>query len=101
MAEHRQGYLSMNEPSKALERLVLTKALRHGGQACLRWMASNVSIATDPAGNIKPVKPDARAAAKIDGIVSAVMAIGASILGENDGKRHGPSIYETRGALIL
>ena len=63
-------------------------------------MAGNVAIACDPAGNIKPVKPDARAAAKIDGIVAAVMAIGASILGSG-GQSDGPSVYEERGVLIL
>jgi hypothetical protein len=67
---------------------------RHGGHAVLRWCASNVAIAADPAGNIKPVKPDRRkSAARIDGIVALVEAVGCA-MATIDG---GPSVYETRG----
>jgi phage terminase large subunit-like protein len=42
----------------------------------LRWQASSVTVATDPAGNIKPVKPSALAyARRIDSIVATVMAL--------------------------
>jgi len=40
----------------------------------LRWMANNVTVRQDPAGNIKPDKERSRE--KIDGIVAAIMAIG-------------------------
>lgn len=100
MVEHRQGFVSMNEPSKILERMVLSKELRHGGNAILRWMAGNVAVKGDPAGNIKPVKPAHSESAKIDGIVALIMAIGCSLLGGEE-KKTGPSIYETRGAIII
>ena len=45
----------------------------HGGNPVLRWMAGNVVIDTDPAGNIKPTKE--RSPEKIDGIVAAIMAL--------------------------
>jgi phage terminase large subunit-like protein len=69
-----QGWASMNAPSKELERLVGGELLAHGGNAVLRWMASNCSVAQDPAGNIKPDK--SRSTEKIDGIVALIMALG-------------------------
>ena len=97
MVEFRQGYLSMSDPSKTFERLVLSGRLRHGEHPILRWMASHVSVATDPAGNIKPVKPDRnRGSKRIDGIVAAIMAIGREALRERSG-----SVYDRRGLLVL
>jgi phage terminase large subunit-like protein len=99
-----QGYASLSEPSKELERLVLSGGLCHGGHPVLRWNAGNVMVITDgsPAENIKPVKTKTKDKArkqddnKIDGIVALVMAIGRAIADDN-----GPSIYETRGILTL
>ena len=63
----------------------------------LRWMASHVSVATDPAGNIKPVKPDRnRGSKRIDGIVAAILAIGRETLRERSG-----SVYDRRGLMVL
>jgi phage terminase large subunit-like protein len=69
-----QGFASMTSPTKELERLLLLKKLRHGGHPVLRWMADNVAISQDAAGNIKPDK--AKSTERIDGIVALVMAIG-------------------------
>jgi len=73
-----QGYVSMSAPCKELERLSLQRKIRHGGHPVLRWMCSNVSLQTDPAGNIKIDK--ARSAEKVDGMVSLAEAIGALTL---------------------
>jgi phage terminase large subunit-like protein len=80
LAEFRQGYISMNEPSKHFERLLTSNDLRHGGNEVLRWMAGNVTVRTDPSGNIKPDKQ--RSTEKIDGIVAAIMAIGLGMTAE-------------------
>lgn len=93
MVEFRQGIISMNQPCKHLEMLLLGHELRHGGNKVLRWMASNATIQSDAAGNIKMDK--AKSSEKIDGMVSLVMAIGRSIVSE------GQSVYETRGLLVL
>lgn len=77
VVEHRQGFVSMSEPSKALERLVLGGRLVHGGHPVLRWCAQNVMVRTDPAGNVKPDK--SRSTGRIDLIVALVMAIGGAI----------------------
>lgn len=95
MIEFRQGMISMNEPTKELERLVMSGAIRHGGNPVLRWMASNVTVKTDPAGSIKPDKQ--KSTEKIDGIVALIMAIGRAITT----KKQQPSVYEERGVLVV
>jgi len=98
MVEFGQGFASMSAPAKHFEKLVLEGKLNHGGNPVLRWMAQHAAVAQDPAGNLKPVKPDRRQSkARIDGIVAAVMALGRAIA---DGAP-GPSVYEQRGVLVL
>jgi len=74
MVQFRQGFGSMSEPAKLLERLVLNGGLEHGNQPVARWMADNVAIEKDAAENIKPSK--AKSTRRIDGIVAAVMGLG-------------------------
>jgi phage terminase large subunit-like protein len=69
-----QGYASMSAPAKEFEKLVIEGKLKHGGHPVLRWMAANVAIEQDAAGNIKPSK--AKSTERIDGIVASVMAVG-------------------------
>ncbi len=90
-----QGYASLSAPSKELEKLVLSKGLRHDGNPVLRWCASNVMIETDAAGNIKPSKR--KSTERIDGIVALVMAIGRAIVAEPEFT----SVYEKRGFLTF
>ncbi len=89
-----QGYRDMSAPTKDLEALVVGKRLRHGGNPVLRWMADNVSVKQDPAGNLKPDK--AKSNGRIDGIVALIMALGRA----NVNPPHG-SVYETRGVLFV
>ena len=83
-----QGYASMSAPTKELNKMILSKEIAHGGNPVLAWMASNIAIKTDPAGNIKPDKE--KITEKIDGVVALIMAIGRAML------RKGPekSIYD-------
>lgn len=74
MVPFGQGFFSMNAPSKELEKLVLERKLNHLGHPVLEWMAGNVAVAKDPAGNIKPAKD--KSSERIDGIVALVMALG-------------------------
>ncbi len=88
-----QGYASMAGPTKELLRLILDGKLSHGGNKVLRWMADNVVVSQDAAGNLKPNKKKSRE--KIDGIVATIMAIDRAM-------RHSPkSVYEDRGILFL
>jgi phage terminase large subunit-like protein len=74
MVEHRQGFISMNEPSKEFERLVISRKIRHGGNPVMDWMISNVALKQDAAGNIKPDK--SKSTGRIDGVVASVMSVG-------------------------
>jgi phage terminase large subunit-like protein len=78
MVPIRQGFLSLNAPTKRLLELVLTDKLAHGGNPVLRWMASNVIISTDAAGCIKPDKGISRE--KIDGIAATINALARAIV---------------------
>jgi len=69
-----QGFMSMAGPTLEFETAMRSGKLEHGGNAILRWMASNVSVETDAAGNMKPTKKESTG--KIDGIVCAIMGIG-------------------------
>ena len=80
MIEHRQGYLSMNSPTKTLEAMVLSGRIRHGGHAVLRWAAGNVVVSQDPSGSLKPNKE--KAFEKIDPIVCLIMGLGRAVLGD-------------------
>lgn len=77
MVPFGQGFGSMSAPSKELEKIVISKKLRHGNNPVLNWMASNVAIEQDAAGNIKPSKK--KSTERIDGIVALVMALGRMI----------------------
>jgi phage terminase large subunit-like protein len=78
MVQFNQGYKSMSEPAKELEKLVIAKAIAHGGNPVLRWMAGNATIETDAPGNIKPSK--AKSTGRIDGIIATVMGIGRGLV---------------------
>lgn len=68
-----QGFASMSPATKAFEALLMSGRVRHGGHPVLRWMAGNVVVRQDPAGNLKPDK--AKSKNKIDGIVAMIMAL--------------------------
>jgi len=71
-----QGYRDMTPACRELERLVLAHGLKGCDHPILSWMAGNVQVEMDSAGNIKPVKK--RKKARIDGIVALLMAVGIS-----------------------
>ena len=74
MMKFRQGWVSMNEPLKRFESLVLGEQLNHGGCPVLRWNASNLAVRRDEANNIRPDKK--KSTEKIDVIVAGIMALG-------------------------
>ncbi len=96
MVAFGQGYSSMSAPTKDLLRLVLDRRIAHGGNPVLRWMADNVVVSQDPAGNLKPNRAKSRE--KIDGIVALIMALDRAM--RNQGSRSG-SVYEERGIRVL
>jgi phage terminase large subunit-like protein len=82
MIEFRQGFRSMAAPTRELEKLIVSHRLAHGGNPVTRWMAANVAIAQDPAGNLKPAKH--KSTERIDGIVALIMAIGRAMVAQEE-----------------
>lgn len=72
-----QGYKDMSPPTKELLKLTLEGKLAHGGHLVLRWMIDNVTIRSDPAGNIKADKE--KSTEKIDGAIATIMALDRAI----------------------
>jgi len=97
MVPFGQGFASMSAPTKELLRLVLERNLAHGSNPVLRWMADNMVVRTDAAGNVKPDKAKSRE--KIDGIVALVMALDRAIRHSNDQPQK--SVYNERGVLMI
>lgn len=95
LVQFRQGFASMSPAMKALERLYMAGELAHGNNPVLTWMASNLVVREDPAGNIKPDK--AKSTERIDGMVALAMAIDRAV------RKQGaePSVYEERGIRVL
>ena len=84
MVDFGQGYRSMSEPTKELEALHIAHRIAHGGHPVLDWMAQNITVETDPAGNLKPSK--ATSGERIDGLVAAIMALGRAIVAVPEGQ---------------
>jgi phage terminase large subunit-like protein len=68
-----QTHAGLGPAWRELEKLILEHRILHGGHPILRWMAGNVEVETDPAGNQKPSKR--RSAERIDGMVALNMAL--------------------------
>jgi len=75
------GFMSFAAPMKEFERRLLGRKLNHQGNPILAWMADNVAVKQDPAGNLKPDKASSQG--KIDGIVGIVGAIDAQMRHED------------------
>lgn len=88
-----QGFASMAHPTRELLRVVLDKKIRHGGNPVLRWMADNMTVKQDPAGNVKPDK--SKSTEKIDGMVALIMGLDRALRAE------GGSVYDVRGMLEI
>jgi phage terminase large subunit-like protein len=73
MYEVGQGFASYGPPTREFLRLVTQHRIAHGRNPVLRWMADNVVLDEDAAGNMKPNKRKSRT--KIDGIPAAIMAL--------------------------
>lgn len=95
MVPFGQGFKDMSPPSKELYKLLMEGNIVHGGNPVLKWMAQNVVMRQDPAGNIKPDKE--RSVEKIDGIVALIMGLDRAIRCGNAEA----SVYDSRGILYI
>jgi phage terminase large subunit-like protein len=90
-----QGYKDMSPASKELYKLLMEGKITHGGNPVLKWMAGNIVMHQDPAGNIKPDKE--KSVEKIDGIVATIMALDRCVRNANNSG----SVYDSRGILVF
>ena len=66
------------------------------GHPVLSWMMDNVTVRTDPAGNIKADKE--KSTEKIDGAVATIMALDRAV---RCGNSEAASVYDDRGIIVL
>lgn len=97
--ELRQGFLSLSDPTKELQRLAHAGLLRHDGNPILKWCLLNAVAEKDAAGLIKLSKRKSRQ--KIDAAAALVNAIAAALSGGEAGRAGRPSKYETEGMMVL
>jgi len=91
-----QGYQSMSPACARVEKLIFDRDAVHDGNPVLRWCFDCTQVRSDPAGNIKPVKPERlKYSKRIDAVIALVMATGTAILNVVE-----KSIWETRGAPV-
>jgi phage terminase large subunit-like protein len=95
MSEFRQGYPSLNPPTKEFHRLILKEKIAHAGHPVLRWMVDNVCVDTDPTGCIKPNKRKSNE--RIDGAVATIMALGRAMAHKDDPT----SVYDKHGLFVV
>lgn len=70
-----QGMAVLSNPSKTAEQLIMKNAIKHDGNPFVGWQLGNCEVYTDVNGNVKIRKNEADPSAKVDGIISLIMAI--------------------------
>lgn len=78
-------------------KLALEGSFAHAGHPILSWMADNIHVRTDQAGNIKPTKQ--KSTEKIDGVVATIMTLDRAI--RNSNAPTSGSVYDERGPLVF
>lgn len=86
---HGQGFVSMSNPTKTFERMVLRREILHPRNRVLDAHISNCEVLEDAAGNQKIVKTlklgpsKSRKRFKVDGAIAAIMALNAYLSDES------------------
>ena len=74
-----QGMAVLSNPSKHLEKLILSKNIKHDGNPFVGWQLGNCEVYEDVNGNIKIRKNEADKSAKVDGIIALIIAMHCSL----------------------
>lgn len=87
MVEFRQGYKSMSEPTKELQKMIITGEIGHNKNPVMDWCIDNLAVDIDhTAENVKPTKKKSKE--RIDGAVALIDAIGAWLLDKGNTSRY-------------
>lgn len=70
-----QSMAVLSNPSKTTEQLILKKCIKHDGNPFVGWQLGNCELYTDVNANVKVRKNEADPSAKVDGIISMIMAV--------------------------
>ena len=70
-----QSMAMLSSPSKFTEQMIMKNAIKHSGNPFVGWQLGNCEVYTDVNGNIKVRKNEADPSAKVDGIISMIMAM--------------------------
>jgi phage terminase large subunit-like protein len=74
-----QGMAVLSNPSKHLEKLILSKNIKHDGNPFLGWQISNIEVYEDVNSNVKLRKNEADKSAKVDGVIALIIAMHCSL----------------------
>lgn len=74
LEEYSQSIGNFNQPTKELERLILSGKVIIDNNEITRWCFRNVQLKEDHNGNVKPVKSVKMK--KIDGVIAMIQALG-------------------------
>jgi len=78
LVPHGQGFKDMSPAVDIVERLVVQRRLRHGGNPVLASCVANAVVTRDPAGGRKLDK--AKSTGRIDGIVALAMCLSVALI---------------------
>jgi len=97
MLEVSQSMMSLSEPAKEFEKMIVAKELRHTGNGVFMWCCSNSYVYTDANENIKVQKENKNSSNKIDSVISCITALSAVVYEEPNEQ----FVYENKPMLIL
>jgi len=74
-----QGMAVLSNPSKHVEKLIMNYCIKHDGNPFVGWQLGNCEVYTDVNGNVKVRKNENDKSAKVDGIISLIIAMHCSL----------------------
>jgi phage terminase large subunit-like protein len=74
-----QGMAVLSNPSKHVEKLVMSGLIKHDGNPFVGWQLGNCEVYEDVNGNVKVRKNEADYSAKVDGIIAMIIAMHCSL----------------------
>lgn len=74
-----QGMSVLSNPSKHVEKLIMQHQIKHDGNPFVSWQLGNCEVYEDVNGNVKVRKNESDTSAKVDGIISLIIAMHCSL----------------------
>jgi phage terminase large subunit-like protein len=74
-----QGMAVLSNPSKHVEKLIMNYNIKHDGNPFVGWQLGNCEVYVDVNGNVKVRKNENDKSAKVDGIISLIIAMHCSL----------------------